>query len=367
MNVVVYVPNLGGKTGSPIRALNIIYGLRKFGVGYNLNLVSSGFDDELMNSFTCYSTQTYGGIKQAVSFAVQESRADFILCITHAHVNIINKVARKCNVPLFVDIHGIRSLEILEEPIRLLRKIKNIYECLPWFLGLFGARKIFCANPKLYDLMRIIFWGRAIKVCGITDVSSFKYAENESRSKHVKILYAGNLNAYQGVDLLLDAIELIGDDRGLKFYLASNSDISNVKLRDRIIDLKKSSNLYVIDPIAYKLYPKFLATMDVFVIPRKFSLTAYLAFPQKIVESMSSGKCVIATDIAPHRFALKDPLCGILCKPDPKNLANAIIRSKNRKLRMVLGKLARKKATESYDISVQIPKIIRGIEEGIAS
>ena len=362
MNIVIFSPNLKAKTGSPIRAFNIINGLYNYGVNYNIILVSSDFEDGLLERYQCYNINDHNGIEKALKSAVQENNADVLFCITHGYTNIISNVARYFKIPFFVDIHGIRTLEILEERTDLITKIKNIYDCLPWFFGIMKATKIFCANPRLYDWLKLFFRNKVIDVCGITDISKFKFIQKDR--DFINVLYAGNFNSYQGVELLLDAIKIIlDDDPVFKFYIAGNNNIVDDSLKKKILELKKYKNFFFIPPIDYNEYPNFLGKMDVFIIPRKPSITAYMAFPQKIIESMSSGKCVIATNLSPHKTALTNPDCGILCNPNPNSIANAIIKTKDKYLRRDLGKAARKKALEKYDLSVQIPKIIKNIED----
>lgn len=359
MTIVIFSPDLSGTTGSPIRAYNIISGIKKR-AEYTVVIVSSGFKKNLSKEFRCYSINDYGGIENAVKHAAQENNADLILCITHGYANTVYKASRFLRIPLFVDIHGIRSLEILEEKITLAEKIKKIRECFPWFYGVLKSKKVFCANPMLYAWLKILLRNKAVDVCGIANVRSFKSVDN-NRS-YIKIAYAGNFNSYQGVDLFVDAIKIIGDNPAMKFYIVGNNSSIEARLSQRIGELRTYSNFTFSPPIDYKQYPKFLSDMDVFVIPRKPSLTAYMAFPQKIVESMSAGKCTVATNLPPHQYALRNPTCGILCDPNAISLADAIMKTRDNKLRRELGDKARQKALDDFDLTVQIPKIIKYFE-----
>jgi len=361
MNIVIFSPVLRATTGSPIRAFNIIKGLSRYGGNNNISLVSSAFAEELLNNYKCYSVADYG-IENTLKIAVEQSQADVLFCITHSSANIVRKVAKSFKIPFFVDIHGISTIEILEERISLSEKLKKIYKCLPWFLSITQANKIFCASPTLYIWMRRLFGNRAIDLSGITDVSNFKYTHQ--KNKCVKISYAGNLRHYQGVDMLLDAINIIGNTDDFKFYILGDIGI-NEFLKQKIESMRKQKNLMIIPSIDYTKYPDFLISMDVFVIPRRSSLTTYMAFPQKLIEAMSAGKCVIATNLPSHRIALANPVCGILCEPNPHSLAAAIIRAKDSNLRKNLGNAARTKALKDYDLPIQISKIIHFLNSSL--
>ena len=359
MNIVIFSPTLKATTGSPIRAFNIIEGLTRYSTDNNIILVSSAFDDNLIDKYKCYLIGDHG-IEKALEIAVKENNADVLFCITHGYANIVSKVSKLFKIPFFVDIHGIRTLEILEEQSSLSVKAESIRECFPWFFGLLRAKNIFCANPMLYIWLRRLLGNKVISLCGITDVLNFECVNNKSDC--VKVLYAGNLRYYQGVDLLLDAINIIGNRSDFKFYILGDIGMSE-KLKSKVASLKNRSNVVFVPPISYNKYPSFLCLMDVFIVPRRNSLTTYMAFPQKLVEAMSAGKCVIATNISPHKFALTNPDCGILCSPNSHSIAEAIIKTKNGKLRRKLGKIARIKALKNYDVQVQISKILHCFSE----
>lgn len=360
MNIVVFSPNLNAKTGSPIRALNIIKGLSSYGANYNIVLVSYGFVEALSSKYSCYSVLDFGGVANAIEQAVKENDADLLLCITHGYANVASRVAEYFKIPFFVDIHGIRALEVLEEHVDIVTKIKRLKECLPWFIGVIKANKVFCANPKLYSWLKFFLQRKVVAVCGIADLSMFKFIQNDH--DRVKVLYAGNFNPYQGVDLYLDAIKIIGEDLSYEFYVAANNGVIEEKLGKRILELQNQKNVKLIPPVDYNDYPGLLGKMDVFVVPRRPSMTAYMAFPQKIVEAMSAGKCVIATNLSPHKAILTNPSCGILCKPSSEGIADAIIKTKDKELRRRMGLEARKRALKEFDISVQIRKMINHIE-----
>lgn len=362
MNILIFSPNLKASTGSPIRAVNIVKGLSKYSNNFNISLASTSFEDNFTREYSCYDINKHGGVDNTIKVAVEEGDIDAIFCITHAFADSASKMAKRFNIPFFVDIHGIRALEIIEERRSVKSKLADMRVCIPWFVGVLRAKSVFCANPKLYSWLRFFLGRKVVNVCGLVDVSKFEMSNRNN--KITKVLYAGNFNPYQGVDLFIDAIDALKDDPEIEFYIVGNSSMLGEDLKNKMLNSKEYKNVTILSSIDYKQYPRFLDGMDVFVVPRRPSITAYLAFPQKIVESMSAGRCVIATNLAPHKLALANPECGILCSPTPKSLADAIIKSKDGKLRKRLGGVARKKALANYDLSVQILKIIKAIESG---
>lgn len=77
-------------------------------------------------------------------------------------------------------------------------------------------------------------------------------------------------------------------------------------------------------------------------------------FPYTVIESMSCGRPVVATDVGGVSEAIAD--CGIVCKPrDAGSLADGVIKLlKDSELRNRLGKKARERILENYTITESV-------------
>ena len=71
-------------------------------------------------------------------------------------------------------------------------------------------------------------------------------------------------------------------------------------------------------------------------------------FPYTVIESMSCGRPVVATDVGGIKDALEG--CGILCKPrDPQDIANGVIKLlKDTNLRLELGRKSRERVLLTF-------------------
>jgi len=94
--------------------------------------------------------------------------------------------------------------------------------------------------------------------------------------------------------------------------------------------------------------PKLLAASDLFV----FS-SDYEGVPLAVLEAMAAGKPVVATAVGGVPELIEDGETGILVPPrNPEALAQGILRlAKDASLRQRMGKAARERAQERFDIS----------------
>ncbi len=351
MKLLIFCYSLKGQTGSPIRALNIIEGLAEKIGAENIVLISSGYSEEVFNKFRCVDTKN--DLFESLEDTIKSEGVDAFLSITHAHANKFAKICKRNKVKFFVDIHALRSLEVMESDVGFKEKIKIISnEGIRWFLGLIKADVIFAANHVLYKYLRFLLGKKVIDVCGITKINEHIIKENQSDK--IKILYAGNLRKYQGIDLLLDSIELI-EDNIFEFCILGDVGLDK-KIEEKIKKVKSGGKkLDHLKSISYSGFQNFVNDFDVIVIPRPWSLTAYMALPQKLVEAMCLGKCIVATDILPHKILLED--CGILAKPNAKSFATAILKTRDKQYVLNRKKLTLKKASEVFNYDKQVSKI----------
>lgn len=86
-------------------------------------------------------------------------------------------------------------------------------------------------------------------------------------------------------------------------------------------------------------------------------------FPYTVIESMSCGRPVVATDVGGIRDALEG--CGILCKPrDPQNIADGVIKLLNDDdLRIELGNKSREKVLLNFTTDKSVNAYLKSYKE----
>ncbi len=110
--------------------------------------------------------------------------------------------------------------------------------------------------------------------------------------------------------------------------------------------------------------PDLLAAADIFVLP-----SLWEGLPIGLLEAMSMGKCVIATNVDGTSEIIKNGKNGVLIETDNllKNLADAILyAAENKELRQELAANAVKTVTENFN-AVTMTKKIENVYENILS
>jgi glycosyltransferase involved in cell wall biosynthesis len=130
------------------------------------------------------------------------------------------------------------------------------------------------------------------------------------------VLYSGNFEAYQGVELVVDASPLVPDAHFL-FMGGEPAEIDRLKARARALDTQERCVFSGKRPPSE--LPAFLAASDVLVSPR----TKGENTPFKIFTYLASGKPLVATRIPSHTQLLGDEM-AFLVDPTPEGIAAGI-------------------------------------------
>lgn len=152
------------------------------------------------------------------------------------------------------------------------------------------------------------------------------------------LMYVGNFEEYQGVDLLLrgfaDALKK-GADIELAIAGGTDEAIEDYKKRAEALDLTGRAHFLGRWPAAE--LDELLAESDILTAPR----TRGINTPQKIFPYMHSGRAVLLTDLPTHSQIVDSSVC-MLAEPTPEAFGDALVAlSKDGKLRERLGRAGR--------------------------
>ncbi len=157
----------------------------------------------------------------------------------------------------------------------------------------------------------------------------------------VVFLYVGNLERYQGIDLLLDSFALArGTRQDLFLAIAGGAPADIAAYTARAGALGVAGSVLFLGPRPVSELASLFAAAQVLVSPRITGTNT----PMKIYSYLASGKPVLATDLPTHTQALA-PDTALLAPPEPAAFAAAMLRlADDPELRRSLGARARARA-----------------------
>lgn len=159
------------------------------------------------------------------------------------------------------------------------------------------------------------------------------------------VMYVGNLEEYQGIDLLLEsfALVLINTDLiDLVIIGGQASDIQKYERKSRHLQIEQRIHFLGPKPVGH--LAEYLSQADILVSPRiKGDNT-----PMKIYSYLHSGKALLATRLATHTQVL-DSRVAALADPFPDAFSKAMLRLiEDETLRMDLGKAGKTLIEEKH-------------------
>jgi glycosyltransferase involved in cell wall biosynthesis len=229
----------------------------------------------------------------------------------------------------------------------------------PWFQRweAFAIRRALAIVPVCDALAEIGHRAGARKIFILRDISLLEQGEplpaenlRESLSlRGVCFMYIGNLEVYQGIDLLLDSFAILqkgGEEASLVIVGGAFRDIQFYQEKTRRLGIEK--NVHFLGPRPVNQMGALIRNADVLVSPRIKGRNT----PMKIYSYLDSGRPILATDLFTHTQVLT-PDVAVLEPPVPERFAEGM-RSliKDPELRSALARKAQNLAREKYCLTV---------------
>ena len=203
------------------------------------------------------------------------------------------------------------------------------------------------------------------------DPNRWKERGRELRCEHgwgdkIVFLYAGYLDAVNGMDFLLDALgRMAADLRGnIKVVILGRGP------REEWVHEFSESQKDLVDylgVVGYDDMPAFYSACDVFMIPRPSCAPAETLLPMKILEAMAMEKVVLVSDVAAMAEVITDGVDGVVFGKDDAGSflerIEAIV--KGSVLSSDIGVCARRKVLERYTWETCRDKL-QGIYQSLA-
>ena len=215
-----------------------------------------------------------------------------------------------------------------QQMIEKFRALATFAPILKWFEGC-AIRHALAVVPVCDALAELARPYAPRKLCLLRDVSLLvtepQTAGGElpsalSALPHPCFLYIGNLERYQGLDLLLASFALLlksGVQTALVIAGGNAADIQNYQEKAKTVDL--GENVRFLGPWPIGRMAQLFTMADVLVSPRIQGNNT----PMKIYSYLQSGKPILATDLPAHTQVLTTAT-AVLASPTPELFANGM-------------------------------------------
>ncbi|MBK8944259.1 MAG: glycosyltransferase [Ignavibacteriae bacterium] len=161
----------------------------------------------------------------------------------------------------------------------------------------------------------------------ITEAELDFKVEDIVKSDEQLLVYAGTLEKYQGIDILVKSMkDVIEKNNKVKLIIAGGT-------KEQVDEFSKLANEFGVSNfikftgrVAQKYAKEFSAKADILLSPRSDGTNT----PLKIYEQLASGKPLVATRIYSHTQVLTDDV-SFLVEPNPQEMAKGILAAINDK------------------------------------
>lgn len=354
--------------GSPIAARLLLGILDERGVEVDLVTYSEG-QDVPFRHVTHYRTPDLPFLRgMRPGFSLKKLVADFFMLLIALRLLVRNR---------YDVIHAVEEMAFIALALKPLSKTPYVYD-----MDSSLAQQLVEQMPSLGPLARVLGWfersavRRAEVVVAVCDALGEVAAAHGAREivllydvplldergggpvEDIRadlglsaplVMYVGNLQPYQGIDLLLEGFALArqrGEEADLVVIGGEEGDIEKYAQKAR--DLGAGERVHFLGRRPVEQLSAYLAQADVLVSPRVKGNNT----PMKIYSYLDSGRPILATGLWTHTQVLT-PDVAILTEPEPTAYAEGLSRLlQDAGLRARLGQAGRALVREKYSLSL---------------
>lgn len=162
------------------------------------------------------------------------------------------------------------------------------------------------------------------------------------------MLYVGNLEGYQGIDLLLESFQLARQQGAQgNVVIIGGTEESIARYREYAATLGIEANTFFCGPRPVELLGHYLAQANILLSPRIQGNNT----PMKLYSYLDAARVVLATDLPTHTQVLTEDF-ACLVQPNSKSMAQGMVDLLGNQQRCIeLGERGREVAQQKYSIS----------------
>ena len=167
------------------------------------------------------------------------------------------------------------------------------------------------------------------------------------RLNGIVAMYVGNLEYYQGIDLMLKSIAKVDTQSSFSVIIIGGKQDDILKYQEVSKSLNICNKVYFIGPRGFMKLPYYLCQADILISPRIKGKNT----PMKLYSYLASGKPVLATKVDSHVQVI-DNTNSKLADPDPDSFAKALQELiENKEMRNNIGQAGNTLAQNNYSLA----------------
>jgi glycosyltransferase involved in cell wall biosynthesis len=182
----------------------------------------------------------------------------------------------------------------------------------------------------------------------------------------IPILYTGTFERYQGLDMVLDSVEVVAKQYPNVIFIFVGAKVYQaMEWTEKAVHRNLGGHTLFLDVVSPEDSMVFLAYATILISPRLHGTTV----PLKVYSYLHAGKPIVATDINAHTQVLT-PETAILVEPNKDAFARGILELlDDPQLARDLGENAHHLAQEKFNYQnymMKVNKIYKTVETGAA-
>lgn len=190
------------------------------------------------------------------------------------------------------------------------------------------------------------------------------FGEEEGLQGKFNLIYAGNIGSAQGVEVLLDAAEILGDMPSLQIIIIGDG-IEKEHLQEKCRQ-RNLSSVHFLGRKEPSQLAHYLIWADVLFLPLRPDPIYEVTIPSKTYTYLASGRPILAAASGDVADLIRESQAGRVVPPgDPKAIASAIeaFMAMDQAQREQLGKNGRLAYQENFDRDLLIGKFNQLLKE----
>ena len=166
------------------------------------------------------------------------------------------------------------------------------------------------------------------------DPDIFGLQEPHSRNKGFVMLYPGTLNRHQGLDIAVRAFARIADQVPAAEFQICGDGSEKEPLIKLTAELGLEGRVTFPETVRIREVPKMIANIDLGVVPKRADLFGDEAFSTKILEFMTVGTPVLASNTTIDQYYFDDSVICFFESGNERDLAEQMLKLiENKQLR----------------------------------